>query len=317
MPTMTSYPNGMTLGSAGHNGSPEKRGQVKGWSAGAVRRHTRFLYSIEASELDGIGLAITLTLRDTPASAVEFHRLRRAWLMRVERLGAVRSHWVIEWQRRGAPHMHTAVYFPEDSAMPAARGVAPLGADAGAAARTEAARRLASLCIAAWIAVAGDYGTAYQSQYWDDIDGPVGWLKYLSKHAGRGVKHYQRAGHPEGWETSGRLWGHVGEWPTVDAVQADLSMKAYHRLRRLVRAWAVAGARADYAAQLAHPVRDAAEQAQRLRAGRSRIKWTRGMLACSDRRLAPVRGVSQWIPEAVMVELLMMVEAEGIGVVGR
>lgn len=295
MPTVAWYPNGMTSGSAGHNPAPKKRGRVVGWTPGAVRRHTRWLYSIEQGELTGYGIALTLTMRDTPESATEFHRLRRAWIKRIERLGALRVHWVIEWQGRGTPHMHCAVYF-EDEAT---------------------AVKLAVRCVVAWIEVAGEYGVNPGAQWYDSIDGPVGWLKYLSKHASRGVRHYQRTGHPEGWATTGRLWGYSGSWPALEPMRADLSSSAYHRLRRLVRGYAVAEARADLRALELNPVRDASEQRERLRKARARVKWTRGMLACSDRRLAPVRGVSQWVPEDVMTGLVALLVQEGAGVIGR
>lgn len=315
MPTAKVYPNGMTTGSAGHNPSPEKRGRVTGWTAATVRRHTGWLYSIESTELDGRGIALTLTMLRTPESAVEFHRLRSAWIKRVQRLGALRIHWVIEWQKRGTPHLHCAIYFPEqgvgEAEEPEARA-----AGAAAPASTLSDDDLAAACIVAWINVAGEYGVSPFAQWYDDIDGPIGWLKYLSKHAARGVKHYQRAGKPAGWESSGRLWGYGGEWPAVEPIEANLSRPAYWRLRRLIRSWAIAGARADLLRQLENPVRDPGEQAERLRKARARVKWTRGMLACSNRRLAPVRGVSQWCPEDVTTSLLMLIESENLGVLG-
>lgn len=293
---MAWYPNGMTSGSAGHNPAPKKRGRVVGWTPGAVRRHTRWLYSINDEDLDGVGIALTLTMRETPDNAPEFHSLRTAWLKRMARQGALRTHWVIEWQGRGTPHLHCAVYFPDDGKAPAL---------------------LAGIAIAAWMEIAGDYGVSPSAQWFDEIDGPVGWLKYLSKHASRGVSHYQRTGHPAGWSATGRLWGHGGSWPSLEPMRADLSHAAYHRLRRLVRAYAVAEARKDLRATELNPVRDPQEQAQRLRKARARVKWTRGMLACSDRRLAPVRGVSQWVPEDAMTGLVALLVQEGAGVIGR
>ena len=114
VPTLSAYKNGLTMGSAGKNLTPPKRGRVTGWTAGAVRRHTRWLYSVEAPSLDGFGYAVTLTLKDTPESAVAFHAMRRAWIERLRRRGLVRVHWVIEWQKRGTPHLHTAVYFDHE-----------------------------------------------------------------------------------------------------------------------------------------------------------------------------------------------------------
>lgn len=269
MPTVTSYRNGSTAGSAGGNPNPAKRSTIKGWSPAAVRRHTKWLYSVDAPALDGDGFALTLTMRTTPESADAFHRLRSAWIKRAERMGATRIHWVIEWQRRGTPHLHCAVYF--------APGETP----------DYAAARL----IAGWVVVAGDYGAQLPGQHFDGIDGALGWLKYLSKHAARGVKHYQRSGHPEGWDRTGRLWGHAGAWPVDAPMRFDMSMAAYHRFRRLVRAWRVADARASGSA--------------------SRIAYARRMLKCPEPRLSAVRGVSDWLPEDVSLQLVALLELEG------
>ena len=88
-----------------------KRGRVDGWSADAVRRHTAWLRSIDTDQLTGFGYALTLTMGECPPSSAEMHAVRRKYLMRLERLGAVRTHWVCEWQRRGVPHFHLAAYF--------------------------------------------------------------------------------------------------------------------------------------------------------------------------------------------------------------
>ena len=91
--------------------APSKRGEITGWTADAVRRHTRWLYSVDVTQLDGLGDGVTLTLRDVP-SDVEWTRLVKIFLQRVNRLpGLLRWHAVVEWQRRGAPHLHLAVYW--------------------------------------------------------------------------------------------------------------------------------------------------------------------------------------------------------------
>ncbi len=275
---ISSYRNGSTLGTPPpiqhHVRAP--RGEVKGWSAASVRRHTKWLYSVDAPGLDGQGFAITLTVRDCPASADEWARMRRAFIKRLEREGLVRVHWVTEWQRRGVPHLHAAVYF-EDVAF-------------------TAPERIWSI-LRAWLDVAEHLGAAPASQDVKRIAGPMGWLQYLSKHASRGVKHYQRQGRPEGWTKAGRLWGYGGEWPRDEPMQFDVERSAGFRYRRLVRAWTVADAR---------------------RSGDpKRIRWARQMLACSDPRLSSVRGVSGWVPEMVSVALVSLLIDQGAGVVQR
>lgn len=261
MATLTAYRNGLTMGTSGRNPTPSKRGKVTGWSAGAVRRHTRWLYAVDAPALGGQGYALTLTVKDTPESADAWHAARRAWVERLRRRGMVRLHWVVEWQRRGTPHLHCAVYFDHE---------------------LDARERWQML--ADWLDVTARWRPSHRSQYVLPIDGPVGWLQYLSKHAARGVKHYQRQGKPAGWETSGRLWGHHGAWPVVEPLSVDLTPAQAYRFRRLVRSWRVANARAS-------------EDWRRL-------TYARRMLKCSEPRLSQVRGVSEWIPESVAVRLL-------------
>jgi hypothetical protein len=141
MPTLQAYENGLTLGWPGGRSpcrfdrsccikpacecrdgrrrlccrhAPAKRGQVNGWSAGAVREHTRWLRSVDTTRLDGQGVAVTLTVRDCPPTSDHWTRLRNALHERLRRAGLLRWHWVTEWQRRGVPHLHLAVYAPSE-----------------------------------------------------------------------------------------------------------------------------------------------------------------------------------------------------------
>jgi len=261
------------------NASPPKRSEIRGWSAGAVRRHTAWLYSIDAPALGGEGYAVTLTLRDTPDTAAEWQALRKAWENRVRRMpGFLRVHWVVEWTRRRRPHLHAAVYF-----------ASPVDLDPG---------RL----VFAWLAVAERFGARLPAQHVAPISGPLGWLQYLSKHAARGVRHYQRQGAPDGWEKTGRLWGYGGQWPADAPMRFDLDMPAYHRYRRLVRSWRVARVRADL---------EAAQTPNELHAALVRLQLARRMLSCGSVRLSAVRGVSDWVPESTSAAFLALLASEG------
>ena len=141
MPVVTVYPHGGKGGVApmsnGHRRVP--RGDIQGWSEGATRRNTEFLMSVRTDQLTGAGVALTLTLRDCPPTADDWHKLRRAWEKRMVRAGMVRLHWVTEWQRRGVPHLHCALWFPDRYDFVAA--------------------------IDAWVAVAGAYGAGHRGQH--------------------------------------------------------------------------------------------------------------------------------------------------------
>lgn len=254
-----------------------KRAAVMGWTRESVRRHTKWLYSVRVPDLTGAGYAVTLTVRDCPATAEEWHRLRRAWIRRAERMGAfVRLHWVVEWQRRGVPHLHVAVYF------------------AGELTPMERAR-----LVRHWLEVTEAYGARWASQTLEPITGPTGWLQYLSKHAARGAAHYQRQGKPAGWEKTGRLWGHVGGWPADVPLRFDVPREAWFRYRRLVRSWRIADARSES---------DPATRARRVRSARR-------MLKASDRHRAEVRGISEWVDEDTLGRFLGLLASDGYVVV--
>lgn len=278
MSTLSSYQNGST-GYTPNGGvsmhERAKRSAVTGWTRETVRRHTKWLYSVLVSDLDGDGVAVTLTVRDCPASAEDFHAARRAWIRRVERMGTVRIHWVIEWQRRGVPHLHIAAYF-DHKLTPQEK----------------------FLIVNHWVDVAAPYGADHLGQYLLPITGAAGWLQYLSKHAARGAAHYQRQGKPAGWEKTGRLWGHTGSWPVEEPMKFDVPQAAFFRYRRLVRSWRLADARQEL---------DPVTRARRVRSARS-------MLRCNERSRSEVRGISEWIDQQLFLDFLALLASEGYAV---
>lgn len=192
------------------------------------------------------------------------------------RAGMIRLHWVTEWQRRGVPHLHGVVFFPEDAASHWVR----------------------KLIGYSWIDVAGAHGAGPRGQHVMDITGIVGWFQYLSKHAARGVQHYQRSkdNMPAAWQQkTGRMWGKVGEWPVREGMRIELQDQhgdgGYFAYRRLVRGWRLADARAS--------------------GNRYRIRSAKGMLTCNDRVLSTVRGVSEWISQDVTLTMLANLAARG------
>jgi hypothetical protein len=256
-----------------------KRGEVGGWSEGASRRNVRFLYAIEETQLTDAGFAVTLTLRDCPPTAAKWHAMRRAWIRRMERAGMTRLHWVTEWQRRGVPHLHGAIFFPENFSRSS----------------------VGALAVEAWLEVAAEFGVGARGQFVHEITGIVGWFQYLSKHAARGVAHYQRSAEniPAGWKSkTGRMWGHVGDWPQRPSIRFSLQDQhgdgGFFAYRRLARSWRVADARA--------------------KGDRYRTRSARTMLRCEDRALSRVRGLSEWIPEAVSMGMLANLAARGFDV---
>lgn len=201
---------------------PGKRGQVAGWTPGQARRNLRFLWSINVADLDGQGWACTFTLGNTPDSADDWARARENLLDRCrDAFGLVRYHWVTEWTRKGRPHMHAALYLDHEG-------------------QTDVA------LVLAWqeIARRAGWDANWRGQHVVPIDGPTGWLQYVSKHAARGVDHYQREGAPPGWQRTGRLWGRGGNWPVEEEQVEDLTPAQFVIYRTLVWDWLIADMRA-------------------------------------------------------------------------
>ena len=213
MRTLKVYRHGLTMGTApnSYKHVPRIRGEVQGWSSSATRRNTAFLRSaVETdlpNDLNGSPLtayAFTLTLKTCPPTPDDWHRLRKAFLKRLNRLGLYRCHWVTEWQRRGVPHLHGAFWFPS---VPGCDST-PVNV------------------LRHWMDLTAEpYGASYSAQHFTLITDAVGWFKYLSKHASRGVTHYQRNPKnipPEWSKKTGRVWGHTGDWPISEPMQFEL-----------------------------------------------------------------------------------------------
>lgn len=281
MPIITSNRHGVSLGtppSRTQGKRSAKRGVIGGWSQDACRRNVAFLRTIDERELTGPGVAFTGTVLTCPETHAEWHELLQAFFKRVRRLGAVACHWVIEWQRRGVPHIHCCVYFPgdahdHDDYKPAAR------------------------VLPAWLEVTSAYGAISLSQSLEVVWGVVGWLQYVAKHASRGVKHYQRSpdAMPKQWDKTGRMWGKWGVWPTCEPLKLQTDQWGGWQYRRACRAWRVANARAEPDVWMR----------------RRRIRSARRMLQCSDPAKSRVRGVSEWIPQRVQDRLVDWLVVQG------
>lgn len=251
-----------------------KRDKVKGWTAKTARSNTAFLRSVVLDDLNGFGFAFTLTVRDCPATHKDWLSLRDVLFKRLSRMGALRYHWVTEWQRRGVPHLHGVVYFPNsDNPIDVPRNQ--------------------NAIIDHWLSIAEMYTCSHRGQNIKPISDALGWLQYLAKHASRGAHHYQRsaANIPEGWKDTGRMWGKGGDWPIAEPLKFDLDRAGNFAYRRVLRGYRKAQAREE---------------------GNPRgIVAARRMLKCNLRNLSEVRGTSAWIPEAVTMQILSHLASSG------
>jgi hypothetical protein len=304
MPVVTLYRHGVSMGVPPMTNTHKraKRDVVTGWSAGATRRNLQFLYSIDERDLDGEGFAVTLTLRDCPPTAEDWQYLVKQFFMYLKRILSyastalgedftlLRYHYVTEWQRRGVPHLHAAIYFSP-----------------GCTARNN----VRSYLLCCWTAYASKFGCSESAQHFAPIHDAIGWCQYVAKHAARGVKHYQRmsANIPEGWTKTGRMWGKGGDWPIKEPVRFDVDNRGYHTLRRWARSWRKADARID--------IQRAKDDPRKLQAAHRRIRSARHALRCPDRPLSTVRGVSDWIDDRLTLLMLRELSKQGYPIDSR
>lgn len=273
MATVKVYHHGATAGVPPMKNSHERtpRGEVEGWSASSTRSNTRFLYSVQENGLTGLGFALSLTIRDCPDTHEDWHTLRTSFLKRLKRMGLIRCHWLTEWQRRGCPHLHAAVWFePLPDLEPHLQ-----------------AKAFAFKIISAWLELTEEkYRAGWKSQDIKPITDSIGWFKYLSKHASRGLGHYQRNPEsiPKGWKKTGRMWGKTGEWPIGEPISFDLSMPAFWAYRRIIRGYRKSDARASK-----NPLR---------------IVSARRMLQCTNQKQSAVRGVSEWVEAEISLNVM-------------
>lgn len=273
--------SGLTLGTPPRKNDHEreKRGDVVGWSADSSRRNVEFLRCVRVEDLNDRGFGVTLTVRDCPVDAKEWAAMRRAFVKRMQRKGMIRLHWVTEWQRRGVPHLHGAIFFPE-------------GVD------------VKSLVVSAWLDVASSCHAGARGQFVAPIQDAVGWFEYLAKHEARGHLHEQRSTMPPGWEKSGRVWGHVGDWPVDEPQRIVLSDEAAYCFRRIMKNWRIADARSK-------PLKVKFGSSEIYVFDKRRFVKARNFLKCSKESAARVRGVSEWLNEYWIFRILSMLSAQG------
>lgn len=265
---LTIQPHGCKLGTAGrgsHENLPPERTHIGGWSAHAIRRNNDFLRSVDYAAIEHLqGVAFTGTVRDCPPTSDDWHRVLKAFWMRLKRLGVVLIHWVIEWQRRGAPHLHCSLFWHKLEF------------------------ETVSAVLRHWMDLTKQWCPGPFGQNLTQIHDSLGWHQYTSKHAQRGLSHYQRSPEniPAQWlGKTGRMWGKWGKWPVIEPMKFNIPDEAFYKLRRSLRGWRRADARASGC--------------------RFRIRSARRMLKCNDRKLSAVRGCSEWMNQAITTDLLL------------
>lgn len=212
--------HGVSGGAPGPGGKPGKRGNVGGWSSASAARNAHWLQSVVPPQ--GLGIAVTLTLKDV-VTATEWRRIVGAFTRALSRHSQVVAwHYVVEWQKRGVPHVHFAIYVDAENS---------------------AWETYMVMFRRWWVSISAN--AEMQSQYAKAISSVVGWLEYVAKHGARGVGHYQRGDLPADWVgmSSGRMWGYGGQWPEHREGKLSMSKTDYARFCRQVRKYMISKGR--------------------------------------------------------------------------
>lgn len=202
-------------------GAPKGRGDRKdihGWSKRSARANTEFLQRVLPEKLPEGGQWVTVTVGSDVPTPGEFKRTKRAWLdvlrRKAERAGETfLLHHVVEFQRRGAPHVHAIVW-----------GVAEYAP------------------LAEWVRL--NPGVSLLGQHCRVRMDPRAVVRYVAKHGSRGMTNYQRspAVLKDAWatESAGRLWGIRGDWePYLGAENVvEMPEAEWYAVRRRYRRWA-------------------------------------------------------------------------------
>lgn len=270
MPVITILPHGVSCGCAPRNNSHKraKREATSGWSDKATRNNTRWLQSVDHSHLDGDGYACTLTIRQSPQTPEEWATIRDQFFKRLMRMGAVRLHWVCEWQQRRVPHLHVAVWFKDEGGWP------------------QALQNPSTTVVRHWIEITRLLGVSPRSQHITPIEKFGGWAEYVSKHASRGAKHNQRniAARPRGWQTSGRVWGYRGDWKTIEPIKLEIHDTAFYQVRRILQRLRLQDAKQS--------------------GNTDRIHQAHSLLQTNCSKIGRVRGLSDWMHSSISTEVV-------------
>jgi hypothetical protein len=232
---------------AGEWHEPRPPRMVTGWSRRSRSRMVRRLAQLDYAPMydtERPAVMVTLTYPGAWEAVVPTGRdckrqLRALWKRWARRWGTpFVGLWKLEFQRRGAPHLHLLVVPPRDPAFrdwlsaawtsildPAWCGRPCWEAGAGACCEYGRSRRA---------------GTGIDYLRGGRCFDPKRAAVYFSKHGGAaGGKEYQHDV-PELWQQPGagpgRFWGYRGLVPVV--ASAELEWEEYVQLRRTLRRWA-------------------------------------------------------------------------------
>jgi len=218
----------MTSHNSRKTAPPPKKTKLKGWTKHAAIRNRNFLYTPTPEQLDGYGFALTFTVKHCDSSET-WAKWRNAFFDNCgKRWDLTRYHAVTEWQKRGVPHLHCAIWFCGDAEQADAK------ADSAIRSRPEIYQLLEL-----WMKIASDGEPSICGQDGKEMpqDDQQHWLQYQAKHGVRGVSNYQRHSDniPKAWKgKTGRVWQKGGSWPVNPWFKVEgVTQAQKHQIQRI------------------------------------------------------------------------------------
>jgi len=190
------------------------RGPIRSFSA---RSRSRMLQRLAMIDYTALGPAqwVTLTYHESyPVSHDLVQRDIDTWLKAIERLQPdMRYIRRLDWQRRGAPHHHLIIWFPD---YYHAKWLA------------EARIQMA----AEWHRIAAPHSIhhARHGARIKEVNSLRGLVSYVSKYAAK-------VDQPGDHAYEGRRWAASRRLPCKPQIEASVSLTEMHELRRLCRRW--------------------------------------------------------------------------------
>lgn len=221
-------------GDEGTHTVPKPKGAIVGFSEQARRNMIRTIAALDWSQLVGVPAMVTLTYPgDWRAVCPDGRTVKRhleafksRWARKFGR--PIQGIWKLEFQRRGAPHLHLYVGRPSSMELVDFRAwVADAWVEiVGAVGEERRRHRLAGTGV-------DQQGAGWEASAAVDIRRLA---RYFAKHNAKGVGHYQHTV-PDDFEGVGRFWGfwgldraaHEVELSTADFVELR---RVLHRARR-------------------------------------------------------------------------------------
>lgn len=278
---------------------PPIRTKNKGWTKHAAMRNRAFLWSVVPEQLNGFGFSVTHTVLECPTPHL-WQKWVTSYLMNCrKRWPLTRYHLVTEWQKRGMPHLHMAVWFHGlDRSCHGSRKAGLAGSGPNGSIIEGIDIPLETDLIKLWLKIAAAGKPARVSQDVKPIttDDAGHWLQYLAKHAVRGVSNYQRSSEniPAAWKgATGRVWRKGGDWPVENRVEVHgLSKSEEYQYRRIF---------CRYLASLPRSMR--IKRSERPRVARYWKNWRK----CTDVSRSHLRAPSSFIDIETQVKIIKLV----------